>query len=58
MTVSGILNCNCCNTVVCETNFLSPISKNGALYGSQIDLLITFKPVDTFAQIWYHLKGK
>ena len=26
MTVSGILNCNCCNAVVRETNFLSPIS--------------------------------
>ena len=23
MTVSGILNCNCCKTVVCETNFLN-----------------------------------
>ena len=22
-TVLGILNCNCCNTVVCETNFLT-----------------------------------
>ena len=42
MTVSGILNCNCCNTVVCETNFLSPISQNGTLYGSQIDLSITW----------------
>ena len=31
MTVSGILNGNCCNTVVCETNFLSPVSQNGTL---------------------------
>ena len=29
-TFSGILNCNCCNTVVCKTN-LSPISQNGTL---------------------------
>ena len=58
MTVSGILNCNCCNTVVCETNFLSPISQNGMLYGSQIDLSITFEPVGRFAYFWYHLKGK
>ena len=34
MTVSGILNCNCCNTVVCKINLLSPISKNATLYGS------------------------
>ena len=27
MTVSGILNCKRCNTVVCETNFLSPVSQ-------------------------------
>ena len=47
--VSGILNCNCCNTVVYETNFLRPISQNGTLYGSQIDLLITFEPVGRFA---------
>ena len=43
-TVSGILNCNCCNSnaVVCQTNFLNPISYNGTLHGSQIDLSITF----------------
>ena len=55
MTVSGILNCNCCNTVVCETNFLSRISQNGTLYGSQIDLSITFEPVadlHNFGIIW------
>ena len=49
MTVSGILNCNCCNTVVYETNFLSPIFQNGTLYSSQIDLSITFEPVGRFA---------
>ena len=49
MTVSGILDCNCCNTVACETNFLSPISQNGTLYTSQIDLSITFEPVGRFA---------
>ena len=43
MIVSGILDCNCCNTVVCQTNFLSPISQNGTLYRSQIDLSIIFK---------------
>ena len=37
MTVSGILNCNYCNTVVRQMNFLDPISQNGTLYGSQID---------------------
>ena len=42
ITVSGILNCNCCNIVECKTNFLCPISQNGILYGSQIDLSITF----------------
>ena len=47
MTVAGILNCNCCNTVVCKANFLSPISQNGTLYSSQIDLSITFEPIDT-----------
>ena len=49
MTVSGISNCNCCNTVVCETNFLGPVSQNGTIYGSQIDLSITFEPVGRFA---------
>ena len=58
MTVSGIINCNCCSTVVCKTNFLSPISQNGILYSSQIELSITFEPVGRFAQFWYHLKGK
>ena len=58
MTVSGILNCNCCNTVVCKTNVLNPISQNGTLYGSQIDLSITFEPVGRFAWFWYHLKGQ
>ena len=37
MTVSGILNGNCCNTVECETNFLTPISQNETLYSSQCD---------------------
>ena len=55
---SGILNCNCCNTVVWKTNFLSPISQNGTLYGSQIDLSTSFEPLGRFAQFWYHLKGK
>ena len=41
-------NCNCCNIVVCETNFLSPISQNGTLYGSQIDSSVTFEPVGRF----------
>ena len=58
MTVSGILNCNCCNTVVCETNFLSPVFQDARLYGSQIDLSITFEPAGRFAYFWYHLKGK
>ena len=48
---SGILNCNCCNTVVCKTNFLSPISQNGTRYVSQIDLSITFEPVGWFCII-------
>ena len=45
MAVSGILNCNCCNTVVCNMNFLSPISQNGTLYGNQTDSPITLEPV-------------
>ena len=49
MTVSCILNCNCCNTVEYKTNFLSPISQNGTLYGSQVDLLITLEPLGRFA---------
>ena len=52
MTVSGILNRNCCSTVVCETNFVSPISQNGTLYSSQIDLSITFEPVGRSAYFW------
>ena len=49
MTDSGILNGNCCNTVVCKMNFLSQIFHNGTLYGSQIYLSITFEPVGRFA---------
>ena len=46
ITVSGIFSCNCCNTVVCETNFLSSISQNGTLYGRQIDFI-------SHRQVWY-----
>ena len=55
MTMSGISNCNCCNTVVCETNFLGPISQNGTLYGSQIYLAITFEPVGRFPALSFSL---
>ena len=49
MTVSSFLNCYYCNTFLWETNFLSPISQNGTLYGSHIYLSIAFEPVGKFA---------
>ena len=47
MTVSGILNCNCCNTLVCKMNFLSRVSQNGTL---RMFFLLSTTSLDCFYQ--------
>ena len=55
MTVSGILNCNCCNTVVCKTNFLSQISQMELSMVARLiyqELLNLYADLRNFAIIW------